>query len=213
MSESTKLKYLLNKVSPRIQFEVRRKKPTSAKQFLEYAKEIEELLKLTNIDPMIDNEKPSQINQLTSSITHLNTAAPSANSYIPSLLPPKSSNKNLHVYNRAPNFNPRHLHQSMGPDTSSHTTNTSTKPPQYLSNKSRPNNHHNNNFSTSGVQVRTNYSDNSRDNNNNRRHYRVNNITSSDEHTTPDTSLSAPNSDFCSRCNRQGHMASACDRF
>src|SRR5262249_54861904 len=96
MSESTKLKNLLNKVSPRIQFEVRRKKPTTVKQFLEYAKEIEELLKLSNIDPAIDNEKPSRISQLTSSITSINTTAPSANSHIPSLLPPKILNKSLH---------------------------------------------------------------------------------------------------------------------
>ncbi|CAF5194663.1 unnamed protein product, partial [Rotaria sp. Silwood1] len=49
MSESAKLRYLLNKTKPTIQFEVRRKKPTTTKEFLEYAKEIEDLYQLSNI--------------------------------------------------------------------------------------------------------------------------------------------------------------------
>ena len=50
MSETTKLKTLLNKTKPSIQFEVRKKKPTSTSEFLEYAKGAEELLQLSNID-------------------------------------------------------------------------------------------------------------------------------------------------------------------
>lgn len=52
MSESTKLKNLLNKVKPSIQLEVRKKKPKTTVEFLEYAKEVEELLQLsgTNTD-------------------------------------------------------------------------------------------------------------------------------------------------------------------
>ena len=48
MSESTKLKNLLNKVKPNIQFEVRKRRPTTTAQFLEYAKEVEELLQLSS---------------------------------------------------------------------------------------------------------------------------------------------------------------------
>jgi hypothetical protein len=50
MSESTKLKNLLNKTKPTIQFEVRRKKPTTTKEFFAYAKEVEELYQLTNLN-------------------------------------------------------------------------------------------------------------------------------------------------------------------
>ncbi|CAF5223737.1 unnamed protein product, partial [Rotaria magnacalcarata] len=48
MSESTKLKNLLNKVKPSIQLEVRKKKPKTTAEFLEYATEIEELLQLSS---------------------------------------------------------------------------------------------------------------------------------------------------------------------
>ncbi|CAF5149410.1 unnamed protein product, partial [Rotaria magnacalcarata] len=50
MSESTKLKNLLNKVKPSIQLEVRKKKPKTTAEFLEYATEIEELLQLSSIN-------------------------------------------------------------------------------------------------------------------------------------------------------------------
>ena len=56
MTESTKLKYLLGKAKPTIQFEVRRKKPTTAAEFLLYAKEIEELYQLSNLSL---NQQPS----------------------------------------------------------------------------------------------------------------------------------------------------------
>ncbi|CAF1328474.1 unnamed protein product [Rotaria sordida] len=49
MSESTKLKNLLNKVKPSMQLEIRKKKPKTPAEFLEHAKEIEELLQLSNI--------------------------------------------------------------------------------------------------------------------------------------------------------------------
>ncbi|CAF3013793.1 unnamed protein product [Rotaria sp. Silwood2] len=49
MNKSTKLKNLLNKVKPSIQLEVRKKKPKSITEFLEYAKEVEELLQLSNV--------------------------------------------------------------------------------------------------------------------------------------------------------------------
>ncbi|CAF4507977.1 unnamed protein product [Rotaria sp. Silwood2] len=50
MSESIKLKSLLNKARLNMQFEIRRKKPTTTKQFLEYAKKIEEFFQLSNIN-------------------------------------------------------------------------------------------------------------------------------------------------------------------
>ena len=56
MTESTKLKHLLSKAKSTIQFEVRRKKPTTAAEFLLYAKEIEELYQLSNLSL---NQQPS----------------------------------------------------------------------------------------------------------------------------------------------------------
>ena len=53
MSESTKLKNLLNKVKPSIQLEVRKKKPKTIIEFLMYATVVEELLQLSNIS--LDN--------------------------------------------------------------------------------------------------------------------------------------------------------------
>ena len=53
MSEVTKLKYLLNKAKPSIQFEMRKKKPKSIAEFLEHAKEAEELIQLSNMT--VDN--------------------------------------------------------------------------------------------------------------------------------------------------------------
>ena len=50
MSDSSKLRNLLNKAKPTLQFEIRKKKPITTKQFLEYAIEVEELFHLSNID-------------------------------------------------------------------------------------------------------------------------------------------------------------------
>ena len=55
MSEATKLKTLLNKTKPSLELEVRKKKPTSTSEFLEYAKEAEELLQLSNVDSNYSN--------------------------------------------------------------------------------------------------------------------------------------------------------------
>ena len=57
MTESTKLKHLLSKAKPSIQFEVRRKKPTTPVEFLEYAREAEELFQLSGMTS--DNYSPS----------------------------------------------------------------------------------------------------------------------------------------------------------
>jgi hypothetical protein len=210
MSESTKLKNLLNKVLPRIQFEVRRKKPTTTKQFLEYAKEIEELLQLTNIDPSIDNQEPSQTSHLTSSITRTTTPAPSASSYIPSLIPSNTSN-NIHNndYNSTPNYNSHNMPPSITPNQSSRITPSFTQASRYHSNTQRSNRYHNSDRNPSV------YSDNNpkKHNNSNRSQYRVNNINSSEEYLTSDTIPSVPNSEFCSHCKQSGHTASACSRF
>ena len=72
MSETTKLKTLLNKTKPSIQFEVRKKKSKSTNEFLEYAKEVEELLQLSNVDPnysTTNNHNTEFMSSVSSSMT------------------------------------------------------------------------------------------------------------------------------------------------
>ncbi|CAF1509730.1 unnamed protein product, partial [Rotaria sordida] len=66
MSESTKLKNLLNKVKPSIQLEVRKKKSKSTAEFLEFAKEVEELLQFSNLQ--IDTSTHRNLNPVNSNI-------------------------------------------------------------------------------------------------------------------------------------------------
>ncbi|CAF2033846.1 unnamed protein product, partial [Rotaria magnacalcarata] len=76
MSESTKLKNLLNKVKPSIQFEVRKKKPKTTVEFLEYAKEVEELLQLssTNVDTHTSyDSKPTNMVRTTNTSSNLSS--------------------------------------------------------------------------------------------------------------------------------------------
>jgi hypothetical protein len=51
MTEATKLKHLLSKTKRSVQFEVRKKKPISLTEYLEFAKEAEELIQLSNMTP------------------------------------------------------------------------------------------------------------------------------------------------------------------
>lgn len=86
MSESTKLKNLLNKVKPTIQLEVRKRKPKSPAEFLEIAKEIEELLQLSNLSTDTSTSShsvPINANLPTSSWSNVssNRSQKSQNSY------------------------------------------------------------------------------------------------------------------------------------
>ncbi|CAF4548218.1 unnamed protein product, partial [Rotaria magnacalcarata] len=74
MTDSTKLKNLLNKVKPSIQLEVRKKKPKPTVEFLEYAKEIEELLQLSSIGTDSVLSSASKSNNSTKNTTTSNTS-------------------------------------------------------------------------------------------------------------------------------------------
>ena len=67
MSEATKLKNLLSKAIPSIQFQVRKKKPTTTREFLDYAKEAEELIHSSNLSNDVSN---SQLNHTQSVNTY-----------------------------------------------------------------------------------------------------------------------------------------------
>jgi hypothetical protein len=59
MIDSSKLRLLLNKTNPSLQFEIRLKGPTTMKQYLDYAVEIEELFHLSNIDTSNNPKNPA----------------------------------------------------------------------------------------------------------------------------------------------------------
>ncbi|CAF1580791.1 unnamed protein product [Rotaria magnacalcarata] len=104
MSESTKLKNLLNKVKPSIQLEVRKKKPKTTVEFLEYAKEVEELLQLssTNIDTHTNCDfKPTNIVRSTNTSSNLSSyySSNSNNNY--SSTPYRNSRTNTPSYTSA----------------------------------------------------------------------------------------------------------------
>ncbi|CAF4129264.1 unnamed protein product, partial [Rotaria magnacalcarata] len=73
MSDSTKLKNLLNKLKPSIQFEVRKKRSTTIAHLSDYAKEVEELLQLSGTNVSTSSVSVSKSIEVSS----LNT--PSAN--------------------------------------------------------------------------------------------------------------------------------------
>ncbi|CAF5224725.1 unnamed protein product, partial [Rotaria magnacalcarata] len=80
MSEVTKLKNLLNKTKPSIQFEVRKKKPTSTIEFLEHAKDAEELMQLSNLTTDNTNiNNNNQVVQQQSIPSLISTSIPPAN--------------------------------------------------------------------------------------------------------------------------------------
>lgn len=77
MSDFTKLRNLLNKTKPTLQLEIRKKKPTTTKEFLQYAIEIEELFRLSNIDISDTYSKVNPTNQIISAVTSSRSTNPS----------------------------------------------------------------------------------------------------------------------------------------
>ena len=107
MSESMKLRHLLKKAKPTLQYEIRKKKPTTIKQFLEYAKEAEELFQLSNIDITVDNydrNNPIPIKQLMSTVTLTRSNNPNIESNSPPSFDRKK-NYNHYDYNNKYNNN------------------------------------------------------------------------------------------------------------
>ena len=115
MSDSTKLRNLLNKTNPSLQLEIRKKKPTSSKQFLEYAIEIEELFQLSNID--ISKNTNDNNNIVSSVATTLTSTRPhktqiNHNSTAPSAPNTETIQHNSHNYNNRNTNNSNRFPQS-----------------------------------------------------------------------------------------------------
>jgi hypothetical protein len=211
MSEATKLKHLLSKTKPSIQYEVRKKKPTSTAEFLEYAKDAEELMQLSQMSSdTISNQtsarvvqpqptpKPSRAPNFTPSLNFRSDSYPSnysrhfdQNNQFP-------QTRNPYPYRNSPSF----------------STNTPSSPkPRFNNNPSQP--------------YRPRYSNDSiAKSNDNRQPPKNNSATPKPARQSTANAIDVPDqsSDLeplqetfssvsCSRCSQFGHEASACPNF
>ena len=217
MSESTKLKTLVNKTRPTIQFEVRKKKPTNTSQFLEYAKEAEELLQLSSMT-MEDNSTANvHMHNPQSAAPLLSASSAPTNQSFDNRTNNSSSNDSRN-YNRdyQPSQN-RNVYSNPKPAWDKSTSRPSPQfnqnKPRYNQNNSQPNrdkfssNSHNYN-----QKKQTPYSNNS-----SRDAYpsqtSANTINPSYQPPPTDPSQEIFTSILCNRCNQLGHEATACSSF
>jgi hypothetical protein len=230
MSESMKLRHLLKKAKPTLQYEIRKKKPTTTKQFLEYAKESEELFQLSNLDPEVgtyDHNNSNPTNQITS--TGPATRGNTSNSYMPGNPRPTQDrqgnykNYNNNNYNNNNNNNNKYnnnrtndyKYNSSQRNNSSYSSDPSTKSnQQFRYNNQRTN--YNSRPTTSTNETRPFYKYNNNidsANQNNIPTHQVNNITTTDTISSSQPTPQSSTSDFCTRCQDPGHQADACPHF
>ncbi|CAF1475024.1 unnamed protein product [Rotaria sordida] len=124
MSELTKLRNLLNKTKPTLQLEIRKKKPTTTKQFLEYAIEVEELFHLSNICISDDLNKTNPPSPVTSIVTPSRSKNPPTQSdkTIPQTTHPENNYDNTYKNNNHNNNHPYCYFQTFVPSHPNHQT-------------------------------------------------------------------------------------------
>ncbi|CAF3542136.1 unnamed protein product [Rotaria socialis] len=222
MSESIKLKNLLKKIKPSIQLEVRKKKPTSTAEFLEYAKEVEELFQLSNI--IVDNNNNNNSNTfknqqfpVTSNYplsTNSNSNPPNNSSTNFSSGDYRNSNNNRNSYiNRNIRYNP--VSSSFTPN-SFHSpqysqTRTNNYNQRFQQNRYRPSyttNSYNNNQKYTPA-----YQNNSSYNNNKQQPRSANTVFPTDSSADTNIEEESLSPSFCTVCNQPGHEATACPSF
>ena len=212
MSESTKLKNLLNKTKPNIQYEVRKKKPTTTVEFLDYAKEAEELIQLSSIT-MENNLTQGGPTMHPQSISPLLPASSSPNNRSSNSSSNYSRNYNRDYQpsdNRNNYSNPKpSWNKSASRDSSQYNQNK----PRYNQNNSQPNREKvATNSQNYNQKKQTPYSNNS-----SRDTYpsqpSANTINPSYQPQTTDPSQEIFSSILCTRCNQLGHEATACPSF
>jgi hypothetical protein len=213
MSDATKLKHLLSKTKPSIQFEVRKKKPTSTTEYLEYAKEAEELIQLSNMST------DSTTSQITTQVVQQQPI-----SSFTSTQPPSSSQSfqhpsNNYSFNNYRNFDKdyrfmQNRNTYPNRNSSSFWNNNTSQNKSGFNNKSsqsfrRRSSNDSFNTSSRNVQPSRNISSNTKPT----RPRTVNAIDlphpSSDTETLQQTLSSVP----CSRCSQFGHETSVCPNF
>ena len=216
MSESTKLKTLQNKAKPTIQFEVRKKKPTTTAEFLEYARDIEELFQLSNTT--IDNTAnhiPSTPEQRQESPL---MAVPSSSTKYSSQSSPTrftpGYSRNYNHYNTfASRYNPNTSRPSMPTSSFSHfrqPTQSQSRfvPQRFQSNKYNPTFNSINNNRTGNQRHQPNSSNIDR-----RNQSAANAIFSSDPTSNADPEPEILASIVCTYCNESGHEETTCPHF
>jgi len=230
MSESMKLRHLLKKAKPTLQYEIRKKKPTTTKQFLEYAKESEELFQLANIDTEVDkyeHNNSALTHQITSNVPLTRTNA--SNSYNDTtrstfdrkMNPNNQYNNNSNNYNnnRHNDYNSHSSRPFNSFNSYSRRNNSSyvsdyptNSNQQVYSNTQRAN--YNSRSVTSNNPTRSSYPHNNNNTNrNNNQVHQVNNITTTNI-PSPSQSIPLPSdSDFGTQDQQTGHQAPACPRF
>jgi hypothetical protein len=213
MSETTKLKTLLNKAKVNIQYEVRKKRPTTTLEFLEYAKEAEELMQLSSVslndsynyldDPRVQTPTTSSLSYTPSSTYNQSFSNPS-NNYSPQYS--RNFDRNSRFQNNQNRYSPPR-NSYVPPMSSSQTQsrlNINSQPPQqrYANNSNQPNTRQN--VSSSNTNRVTNTPS---------RQPTANTIDvpHSSESTVPEQEVFS--SVLCSQCNQHGHEASACSSF
>ncbi|CAF1483840.1 unnamed protein product [Rotaria sordida] len=228
MSELTKLRNLLNKTKPTLQLEIRKKKPTTTKQFLEYAIEVEELFHLTNIYISDDLNKTNPPSPVTSIVTPPRSKNPpiQTDKTIPQTTHPENNYDNTYKNNYHNNNHPYCYSQTFVPSHPNHQTYYRPRRPWHYPNQPFPPNqqaiHPKHNHPQSKNPPRTPYHPNYNQNNfphsnynkppkNNNPAFQANsnstvNIPSLLDPVPPPSSF-----EICSRCQQTGHQASASD--
>nr|ABL86689.1 putative gag protein [Philodina roseola] len=227
MSEAMKLRHLLKKAKPTLQYEIRKKKPTTTKQFLEYAKEQEELLQLSNIDidsdfDLHDHKRSNQYNQLTSTVTSARSKPSNSNMYT-DMSP--MYNQTGRSDSSSSSFNDYKYNSRFNQPVNSFNSSFQKKPSyipnrpwntyqQFPSNTYRTNNSFrqfpSNNQTYSSNRRANNIQDNNRNTN---QTPQVNNITATTAVSSPQPTPLLSNSDICTQCLETGHQACVCPRF
>jgi hypothetical protein len=211
MSESTKLKNLLNKVKPSIQLEVRKRKPKSPVEFLEIAKEIEELLQLSNLD--IDTSIPH-----TPKLKYPDTKMNASNSfssnyyrnYNNSYNP--NSQRNSQYNANSSSYTPNSSHSSKFDQTKTYKSNYYSNPNQYTSSA----NNDNNNNSTNDISSNQNRTQQNKNNSkyNTKPYSRaVNAVFPSNSLVHDDSINSFVSPAICQICQQIGHDDPSCSNF
>ncbi|CAF3827803.1 unnamed protein product [Rotaria sp. Silwood1] len=236
MSDFTKLRNLLNKTKPTLQLEIRKKKPTTTKQFLEYAIEVEELFHLCNLDIADDPIKSNITRPITSAVTPPQPKNPPSKS--DKNISPKPYPENNHdsTYNNNNRNNNDPYYYSQPFVSRTPTTQPYYRPPQpwHHTNQpfppnqqdSYPNYNHPSSHNSLNTPYHPNYNHNKFPNSkyDNSRNYKIppknhtrtshaNNISTVNFPSLLDLPSPHASPEIGSRCQQTGHQASACPHF
>ena len=230
MSDFTKLRNLLNKTKPTLQLEIRKKKPSATKEFLQYAIEVEELFRLSNIDISDDPNKANTTNQITSAVTLSRSANSSTK---PNTTVPSNTHTDNNYYKNYEdnNYNNDSTYcqtQSTIPSNSnyqqqhqSHRFRYQTSQPFTYPNCNLPSSNNSSRTSYQSPYKQKNISNYKNNNNRNNNHASKGNLNTPQRHQNTIANIpslldplpSAPSFENCSRCQQAGYQVPACPHF